>query len=199
MEARSRARFWAYVMAFGALWGSAEMTLGAFLHTLRVPFTGVLMAGLGGALLVAQRQVLPIRGASLATAVVAAMCKSLSPGGIILGPMIGITLEGLVVEVALLVAPRALLSALLAGALVTLLAVTQKLVTQVVLYGASILDVYLGLLEKAGDWLGISAAAGWWAVGALAAIVGGIGLLLAGLGRSAGRRAARRLAEEVGP
>lgn len=70
-----------------------EITLGSFLHTLRLPFSGTSLAAVSAALLVAQRQMLPRRGLSLTTGIVAAVCKSVSPGGVIFGPMVGITVE----------------------------------------------------------------------------------------------------------
>jgi hypothetical protein len=115
-----RIRFWAYVTAFGAAWGAFEITVGAFLHALRIPFDGTFLASVSAAFLVAQRQVLPARGASLATGAVAALCKSISPGGMILGPMVAILVESALVEFALLAAPRARTTTMLAGALAAL-------------------------------------------------------------------------------
>lgn len=171
--------FWAHVTAFGALWGTLEITVGSFLHTLRFPFAGILLSALSAALIVAQRQLLPRRGLTLATGVVAALCKSISPGGVILGPMLAITVEALLAELALLIAPRAVLSAIVAGALCAIWSAFQGLFTQYVFYGARIFELYLAALRKAGDWLGVPASAGWWA---LAVLVGLVALIGAGGG-----------------
>lgn len=195
MEGR---RFWAHVTAFGALWGTLEITLGAFLHTLRLPFVGVLLAAASAALLVAQRRLLPRRGLSLATGVVAALCKSLSPGGIILGPMIGITTEALLVELCLLPGRRpSLVPALLAGALCTLWATFQGLVTQYVVFGAKVVELYLAALGLAGRWLGLRPEAGWWVLALLVGIVVVVGAVGSGLGLRLGRDAAAKLSPEV--
>jgi hypothetical protein len=184
--------FWSTAAAFGALWGTVEVTLGSFLHTLRLPFSGALLAAFGASLLVAQRQVAPARGLTVATACIAALCKSLSPGGVILGPMVGITVEGLLVELALLAAPRFAGSALLAGALAVVWAVFQKVLVQFILYGATAVDLYEAALKKSGDWLG-HANAGWWLVAALLALLGLIGAIGALGGFRVGRDAARAL------
>jgi hypothetical protein len=170
-----------------------EITLGSFLHTLRVPFAGVMLASLSTALLVAQRQMVPRRGVSVATGLIAALCKSISPGGIILGPMIGIATEGALIELALLAAPRALLPAAVAGALAALWAASQKLLTQVVIYGASIVELYLAALGRAADWLALPSIAGWSALGAFAAVVAGIGVAGGVIGHRMGRDAELRL------
>lgn len=192
-------RFWAHVAAFGALWGSVEITLGAFVHTLRLPLAGVLLSTLGAALLVAQRQILPRRGVTLATGVVAALCKTLSPGGIVLGPMIGILAESLLVEAALLVVPRSRLAAALAGALCIAWSLLQAVGTQYVVFGKGVIDLLLAALSRAGNWLGLSASAG---LGALAACAAGLCLIgvaggLAGRALGARARSGLRLEREA--
>jgi hypothetical protein len=152
--------FWSHAAAFGALWGSLEITVGSFVHALHLPLAGVLLAALGGALLVAQRQILPLRGISLATGLVAALCKSVSPGGIILGPMIGIAIEGLLVELAFFL-PHSRGAALLAGGLCAFWATCQTILSKVVFYGTDVLLLYLAALRRAGGWLGLSESTGW--------------------------------------
>lgn len=187
-------RFWPYVAAFGALWGAAEVTLGSFLHTLRMPFTGVLLASAGACLLVAQRQVLPRRGAALATGVVAALCKSMSPGGAILGPMLGILAEALLVELALMPAPRSVVAAVLAGALAATWAAFQKLVMQILFYGGSVIDLYMSLLRQTAAVLGVPGDAGWSALGGLLGGIAAVGAAAGVLGWRVGREGMRRLA-----
>jgi len=187
-------RLWSQAAAFGALWGSLEITLGSFLHSLRLPFAGVLLASTGTLLLVAARQILPRRGSTLAVGAVAALCKSISPGGVILGPMIGIASEALLVELVLMPAPRARASAAIAGALAALWAASQKLVTQVIFFGGGVLSLYLALLRRARDWLGLPAEAGWWALTALLTVIVLVGAAGGLLGRSVGHEADRRLA-----
>jgi hypothetical protein len=164
MDRARLTRFWAYTAAFGALWGALEVTVGSFLHALRIPFTGVVLAAIGAGLLVAERQVLPQRGICLATGLVAALCKSLSPAGIIWGPMVGIVSEAALVELALLLAPRSAPSAALAGGLAATWAISQGLLTQYVLYGANIIALYVSAIQKTTSWFGLAARSGWHAV-----------------------------------
>ena len=184
--------FWSTAAAFGALWGTVEITLGSFLHTLKLPFSGAILAAIGAALLVAERQVAPARGLSVATALIAALCKSLSPGGVILGPMLGISVEGLLVELALLSAPRFIGSAVLAGTLAAVWAVFQKVLVQFLFYGSTAIELYKAILKKAGEWLG-HAEAGWWIAAALVGAIAVIGAVGSVLGWRVGRDAARAL------
>jgi len=189
----SRNRFWAYVTAFGALWGALEITLGSFLHTLHMPFTGALLASAGAGLLAAQRQFVPTRGLSLATGVVASLTKSLSPGGIILGPMVGIMTEALLVEMALLFAPRSRVLAAVAGAFCALWATLQKLLSQYIFFGGTIIDLYVAILRRASEWLGISESSGWLAVVGFLGVIATVGALCGLAGSWMGSAATRRL------
>jgi hypothetical protein len=186
--------FWSTAAAFGALWGAVEITLGSFLHTLHLPFSGAVLASIGAALLVAERQITPTRGLTVATALIAALCKSLSPGGAIFGPMLGIAVEGLLVELALVIAPRFVGSAVLAGVLAATWSAFQKVLIQFLFYGATALTLYRAALRKAGEWLG-HADAGWWIVAALLSVLALIGAVGAALGWRVGRDAARSLEE----
>lgn len=194
---RNSVQFWAQVTAFGTLWGLVEMTLGSFLHTLRLPFTGTMLAALGAGLLVAQRQILPARGATLAIGIIAALCKSLSPGGIILNPMIGITIEAALVELALLPAPRAATTAALAGVLSVSWALTQKFVMQTLFYGGAIVELYLSALQKIADWIAFAPGWEWLALAAAVTPFLLIGAATGLIGRRIGRQVLARLTMRV--
>lgn len=189
-------QFWPMVTAFGALWGTVEITLGSFLHTLRIPLSGSLLASIGAAILVAQRQVMPRRGVTLATGLVACLCKSVSPGGVILGPMIGISVEALLVELALLAWPRSRGLALVAGALAAIWAQSQKVFAHVVAYGPEVVRLWLAALTETARGLGVPPSAGWVALvvalGALSLLGGTLGLW----GWAAGQQALARLQDD---
>lgn len=180
------ARFWANVAAFGALWGVLEITLGSFLHALRLPFAGTALAAVSASLLVAQRQLWPRHGLSLATGLVAAICKSVSPGGVILGPMVGITVEALLVELALLIAPRSRLGAALAGAAAVCWATFQKVISHYVYFGGSVIDLYLALLRRGAQLGGLPGEAGWQVLLGVVTAIGLAGAIVALWGRSVG-------------
>lgn len=191
-----RARFWSYATVFGALWGAIEVTLGSFLHSIRAPFSGALLGGIGAMLLIAERQLLPARGLTLATGVVAALCKSVSPGGVIWGPMVGITLEALAVEVVLLARPRSPVTALTAGAAAVTVPLVHHVLSMWLRYGGDVLLLYVRVLEKAGATLGLTARQGAGALAAAALIITGLGAFGGALGHRIGQRAARVLEEE---
>lgn len=185
--------YWGVVACFGALWGALEITLGTFLHTLKLPFGGTMLAAVSASLLVAQRQILPRRGLSLMTGIVAAVCKSVSPGGVIFGPMVGITVEAALVELALIVAPRSRIGAALAGALAVCWASFQKVISQYIYFGGTIIELYIAALERGSNMVGLSAEAGWQVLGGVVVAIALLGAVVALWGHSVGRQVAREL------
>lgn len=188
---RERALFWGHAATFGALWGALEATVGSFVHAVRMPFGGTMLAATGAALLVALRHLYPQRGVMLAAGAVCAIVKMVAPATVILGPMIGILIESLLLELACLPLGATKPAALLGGALATLWALSQKVLVQIVLYGAPIIGLYKDLLARAEGWLHLPRTGGLWVVGPFAALVAAMGAGAGLVGLAAARAAAR--------
>lgn len=190
-----RHEFWSYAGSFGALWGALEATLGSFLHAMKLPFGGVLLASMGAALLVALRVLVPRPGILLATGAVCAMVKLSSPGTVLVGPAVGILTESLLVEIATLPFGANAASAPLAGALAASWAICQKVLTQILLYGAPIVALYKELLQRGSKMLGLSPEGGLKMIAVFVTAMATFGAL-AGL---AGLRAGRRVGASAAP
>ena len=197
MSTATRAKFWAHAGAFGALWGALEATVGSFLHALKIPFAGVLLASMGAALLIAVRTLVPRPGILLATGAICAGVKLASPATMLLGPAVGILTESLLAELMTLPFGANPLSAALAGALGALWSVCQKVLTQIVLGGAPIVALYKELLQRGSKMLGIDAQVGLRLVLGFVALLMVWGALAALAGLRAGRRALRGELEEA--
>ncbi len=185
-------KFWAYVTAFGTLWGGIELTLGTFLHVLHVPKTGFIMTLLTTVLLLAQRQIFSARGSSLAVGVIAACIKCLSPGGIVAGPVLGILCEAIIVELALMFRPRSMVSAIAAGSLTMIWSQIQSLMTIWIYYGQDFID---GLVKAISKFFSVSwtASLGWGMLGAFFGVIFLVGAVAGVIGWQLGRRANREL------
>lgn len=191
--------FWAYAGSFGALWGALEATLGTFLHAMKLPFAGVLLASMGAALLVALRVLVPRPGILLATGAVCAAVKLSSPGTVLVGPAVGILTESLLVELVTLPFGANGASALLGGALAAGWAICQKVLTQVLLYGAPIVAIYKELLQRGTKMLGVSVASGVQLVLLFVTAMAACGAVAAFAGLRAGRRAKPAAARAPSP
>ena len=188
-----RDKFWAFVSVFGTLWGGLELTLGTFLHVLHVPKTGFIMVTLSLILLLAQRRIFPARGSTLCIGVVAACIKSLSPGGIILGPMLWILGEALFVELCLLSGTGAVTS-LSAGAVALFWSQVQSLFKLWLYYGKDFLDGVISMVEKflRIEW---TSTLSWGLLGLWGGIIVITGATAGLVGRRIGRRVTAALEE----
>lgn len=141
-------RDWVYVAVFGALWGAAELTLGSYLHVLFPPLAdtfiiGLVMAGLGAIIVLVGRQFVPRTGAVLMMGIVTALLKTLSLGGVVIGPIVAILAESVLIEATLLLAhPPTRRHFVLAGALAVSWNFFHKFIMMRLLYGKGIEAVY---------------------------------------------------------
>jgi ABC-type thiamin/hydroxymethylpyrimidine transport system permease subunit len=188
------------IAVFGSLWGVVEMSLGAVVKSLGLPFSGAVLAALGLTVALAGRAFVPRRGATLFTGVVAALLKLFSLGGVVLGPMIGILAEALIAELILSASarrdrPPGLLACLLAGAGGVVWTLFQPFATGAALYGRDLFVVWLDLLDSGARLLGLPASAGLWIAGLLAALHLALGAAAGWLGWSAARTLRGRMPE----
>lgn len=168
------------IAALGALWGSVEISLGSFLHAWNAPFTGAILGTIGIAIALVGRLVVPKRGSTLTIAVVAALLKALSVGGVVLSPMIAIVMEGLLADLVLSLGgrPRRTTFAL-AGATAVAWNPVHTIVVQGLIFGTGAVTMYASLLARASTLLGIPESS---VVALLAALVA----LHLGVGAAAG-------------
>lgn len=159
-----------YIGVFGSLWGAAEISLGSALHMLRAPFAGAIMAGAGMAIALIGRLFVQKRGSILFIGMVTATLKLFSIGGIILSPLLGILLEGLLAESAVSVLGTNRTSFVLAGSLAATWTLLHPFLTMGLVAGHGLLTVYGWTLEKGARALGLDATAGLIAVSALIAV-----------------------------
>jgi len=149
-----------YIGIFGALWGVVEMTLGSVLHTLNVPFSGVVLTGIGITVALIGRLFVPRPGSVLFIGLVTTGLKIFSLGGIVINPMIGIIAESLLAEGALTVLGRLRrVSFVTAGGLATLWPFVHPFFTQGILAGAGLLTIYQRTLTNGAKLLGLNATA----------------------------------------
>ena len=180
---------------FGALWGAAELTLGAVLHTLRLPFAGLLMSAVGMLVVLTGYRFVPRRGTVLTVALVSALLKAFSLGSIVLSPMLAILAEALLAELGLALAGgrphRGPL--VLAGALGVLWAFGHPFVAQGLLAGRGMVEVYRRTLEAGSRLLHLDPHAVPIIVLALVVLHAAAGAVAGLLAYSLGRQLSRRL------
>ncbi|MCL6475013.1 MAG: nucleoside-triphosphatase [Firmicutes bacterium] len=149
---------WNRAAALGSLWAAFEIVVGSFLHNLRVPFAGTVMATASVFLITAAAQVWTDKGLIWRTALVCALMKSVSPSAVLLSPMIGIFVEGVILQVSLRLLGRGWLGCAAGGALAVSYTLLQKLVSLTIIYGIDLMRVFTELVQFASQrtgWQGL--------------------------------------------
>jgi hypothetical protein len=163
---------------FGALWGLVEISLGSVLHAINIPFTGLVLTAVGLAIAMIGRLLVPRRGSTFFIGVIAMLLKLFSIGNIIIGPMIGILTEALIAELVLDVfSGPSRLAFVSAGAGSALWTLVQPFVTGLLLFGQSLMMVWLNLIDLGSRIFHINSNAAVWIASIMALlymIIGGI-------------------------
>ena len=185
---------WLKAAVSGGLWAAVEIILGSFLHNLRVPMAGSILASFGIILMIAFFQIWPERGLIWRAGLICALMKSISPSAVILGPMTGIMMEALLLEAGIALLGRNLAGYLAGGALALFSALFHKLMSLLLLYGFNIITIYLNLFYFASRQINIPEADPW----RLISILGGLYLLFGALAALAGYIVGQRALKEPG-
>jgi nucleoside-triphosphatase THEP1 len=182
---------WLKAAVAGSLWASIEIIAGSFLHNLRVPLAGSLLAATGAGLLTGAHQIWPERGLLWRAGLICALMKSISPTAVVLGPMIGILAESLLLEGATRVFGRTPLGYAIGGALAVSWTLAQKVASFLITFGGNIVALYVRLVEFAARSLRLPFLGPEEVLGALLAIDVVLGAAVALAAMRAGRRVAR--------
>lgn len=133
---------WLKAAVIGGLWASIEIVIGSFLHNLRIPFAGTILAAQGIIILLAFMRLWPESGIIIRAGIITALMKSISPSAVILGPMIGILTEAFLLEIFLMIFGRNLFGFIIASSIALSSALLHKIATFIILYGFDIVKIY---------------------------------------------------------
>lgn len=136
---------WQRAALLGSLWAANEIVLGSFLHNVRLPFAGTVLATMAVTLLVAGSRLWRDAGVVWRAGVVCALMKSISPSAVILGPMVGIMLEAFLVAGITGAFRHTVAGGIIGGMLATVAPILQKLIALLVTYGTDALRMYASL------------------------------------------------------
>lgn len=160
MNVKYTVRDLVYIGVFAGCWGAIEITLGALLHTLRVPFLGAVMAGAGMAIALVGRLYVPKAGSIALIALVTAMLKLLSVGGIVLSPMVAIAAEGIVAELCVLALGTGRVGFAVAAAAAATWSLVHAFLRVWLTGGTDLIGSYMVIVERGAGTMGLPPSAG---------------------------------------
>lgn len=147
LKSKHKSDIWLKAAVVGGLWASLEIIIGSFLHNARLPMAGSTLAFFGTILLLGYSQIWPDRGLIIRAGLITAIMKSVSPSAIILGPMTGIILEAIMIELALIMAGRNIVGYIIAGILSVSSALFYKILSMLIYYGYDLIQVYVNIIN----------------------------------------------------
>ena len=180
---------WIKASVLAGLWAGIEIIAGSFLHNLRIPFSGTILTFISIILVVGFFQIWPKYGIIWRAGVITALMKSISPSAVILGPMIAITVEGFIMELAVRIVGRNVTGYITAGMLTMVGILVHKIVRLFMLFGWDIFLIYEEMFFYATNILGFMPIQPVHAVTVLFIVYAFIGALAAFLGYRLGQRA----------
>jgi len=170
---------WLKAAVLGSLWGASEIVLGTFLHSLRIPFSSNLLTAIGIILMIAGSRLWPDRGLIWRAGLICAALKTLSPSHAIFGPMIAITMQALLMQVAVTVGGRSIPAYIIGGGLAMTWNLAHRVLSAIVLYGVSLIDMYQSLVNLLERNTGLILGGYWDPIIVLTSIFFGGGALAA--------------------
>lgn len=180
---------WIKASVLAGLWAGIEIIAGSFLHNLRIPFSGTILTLISVILVIGFFQIWPKYGIIWRAGVITALMKSISPSAVIMGPMIAITMEGFIMELAVRVAGRNLTGYIAAGMLTMVAILIHKVVRLFLMYGWDIFLIYEEMFIFATKKLGFIHVQPMRAVLSLFLLYAVLGALAAFVGYRLGQRA----------
>jgi nucleoside-triphosphatase THEP1 len=180
---------WQRAAVYGSLWAAVEIVVGSFLHNLRVPLAGSVLAAVGVMVMTAGHRAFPERGLIWRAALVCALMKSVSPSAVILGPMVGILMEGVLLEAVVRLFRGRAAGYLIGGALAVSWAMAQRILNAVISFGTDVVRLYVDAYSFASRSLGVSSFGPFDVVATLVGLEMLAGFSAAALGLRIGRDA----------
>lgn len=167
---------------YGAILSLIEVGLGSLLHSLHIPLAGVFLSLNQGYLLcrvaIASRET-DDRWLPYSVANVAAVLKSLSPAGQKLGPMLSLSMQGLLFNLGTWLVGINLLGLCLGMALMSWWSFFQPLITYYLFFGDKIIDAAQFLYQKTLPWHQLEPRHLGWIFAALVLLKALVAVLLA--------------------
>lgn len=198
MQTKSTQRqTWLKAAVIGSLWASLEIVIGSFLHNTHMPFAGTTLGFFSLSFLIAFNQKWQDKGLILRAAIIAALMRSLSPSAIIIGPMVGIFLEGVLLNGSIQIFGKNKLGYFI-GAFATLSSnLLQKVISILIFYGFDIVVVVKNMYHYALKQLHFPLLKLSTLLVILLIIYGVVALIAVYLGSFAGKKALSQTNEEL--
>lgn len=156
MNSFEKIKYYIFPCVFGTVWGVFEMVFGSYLHMVNFPLRGALMAGSGCIFMSVLRLYVDRAGVNILAALFAASVKLFSYGGFKLGPVVGILIEGVIIELSYTFLGLNRFGMFISFFLSVFEGIPHFFITNFLMYGSSIFDTYIKAALSISKLFGIS-------------------------------------------
>ncbi len=173
---------WLYAAALACLWAASEIVLGSFLHNLRVPMRGSILAAIGVMIMVSAGVRWKISGIFWRAGLITALMKSVSPSAVLLGPMTAIFMQGFIMDMVTRSGRHTKPAYIIGGGLAIAWNFFQLILGYLLYYGYDAVELYnrlikyatneIGAVSFSGNWILIVLISVYFIFGVIAAIIG---------------------------
>ncbi len=165
MATKKNNELWLKAAIAGGLWAAVEIIIGSYLHNLRIPFAGSILASAGIMIMTGFFRLWPEKGLLIRTGLICALMKAVSPSAIILGPMIGIMMEAFLMETGIRLFGKSFIAMAIAGIISVSSALFHKLFSLFLLFGLDIFKIYINFYEFIAKQSGLGEISIWYLAG----------------------------------
>jgi len=159
---------WLKAAVIGGLWGASEIVLGSFLHNLRIPeIAGNILTAIGIILLIASHHIWRERGIIWRAGLICAALKLLSPSPVIIGPILGITMQAFLVYGSISIFGSNIVGYLVGGGCAMMWNLVLRILYALVVFGRTLIELYESIVDTffgyfhlpvSGFWIPLIAA-----------------------------------------
>lgn len=166
----ARQQKWIYAAALACLWASSEIILGSFLHNLKVPMRGTILASIAVMIMSAVGYRFRLKGIYWRAGLLTAAMKTLSPSAVLLGPMMAITMQGLLMEIVITSGGTRRIMFILGGAVSITWNFVHLILGYWLYYGNDVVALGSSLVQYAQKETGWQFITGWGLIAAFGSI-----------------------------
>ncbi len=179
-----RQQKWVYAAALACLWASSEIILGSFLHNLKVPMRGTILASIAVMIMTAVGYRFKLKGIYWRAGLLTAAMKTLSPSAVLLGPMMAITIQGLLMEIVISLGGTRRIMFVLGGAISITWNFAHLILGYWLYYGNDVVALGASLVQYAQKETGWQFITGWGLIAAFGSVYFIAGTVAAIIGTS---------------
>jgi len=165
-----RQQKWVYAAALACLWASSEIILGSFLHNLKVPMRGTILASIAVIIMSAVGYRFRLKGIYWRAGLLTAAMKTMSPSAVLLGPMMAITIQGLLMEIVITTGGTRRIMFILGGAVSITWNFVHLILGYWLYYGNDVVALGSSLVQYAQKETGWQFITGWGLIAAFGSI-----------------------------